>query len=317
MDSEHIKTISRGTFLRSAGLITVGLMCAPREIFAQTSPVTTIVNEAVKSPVTVQALRGNIHLLEGSGGNIAVFNGADGKLMVDGGISVSKKKIVAAMAKISDQPLKYLINTHWHFDHADGNEWLHNAGAKIIAHENTKKNLSKTIRVKDWNYTFKPHNKAGLPEEVFHKARVLKFNGADIQLQYYQPAHTDCDISVYFPEADVLHVGDTWWNNYYPFIDHDSSGNINGMIAASNYNLALSTDKTIIIPGHGPVGNKSQLKLFRDMLVTVKERVSKLKKEGRSLKETIAAKPTASFDAKFGQFVVDGAFFTRLVYAEV
>jgi glyoxylase-like metal-dependent hydrolase (beta-lactamase superfamily II) len=213
--------------------------------------------------------------------------------------------------------LKYLINTHWHFDHADGNEWVHNAGAKIIAHENTKKNLSKTIRVKDWDYTFEPHTKAGLPEEVFSHEHSLQFNGSAIHMKHYKPAHTDCDISVYFPESDVLHVGDTWWNNYYPFIDHDTGGNVDGMIAASNHNLSITTDKTIIIPGHGAVGNKTQLRQFQDMLVTVKERVTRLKKEGRSLKSTIAAKPTANFDATFGKFVLDGDFFTRLVYAEI
>jgi glyoxylase-like metal-dependent hydrolase (beta-lactamase superfamily II) len=316
MDNSQVNTISRGQFLRSAGLFTVGLMFVPREIFAQTSPVITIMNEAAKSPITVEALRGNIHVLRGSGGNIAVFNGTEGKLMVDAGISVSKVKIVAAMAKISNQPLKYLINTHWHFDHVDGNEWLHKAGAKIIAHENTKKNLSKTVRVKDWDYTFKPHNKAGLPVEVFNKHHSLKFNGEDIQMGHYDPAHTDCDISVYFPNADVLHVADTWWNNYYPFIDHDTGGRLDGMIQACEHNLSITTNKTIIIPGHGAVGNKGQLREFRDMLVTVKERVSMLKKEGRSLKETIAAKPTAKFDATFGKFVVDGAFFTKLVYVE-
>lgn len=310
-------TFSRSQFLRAAGILSAGLLIAPRKVFSQTSPVITIINEAAKSPIVVQALRGNIHVLEGSGGNIAVFNGMDGKLMVDAGISVSQKKIETALARISNQPVKYLINSHWHFDHADGNEWIHNAGATIIAHENTKKNLSKTIRVKDWNYTFKPHSKAGLPQRTFHKDDTLKFNGSEIQMKHYAPAHTDCDISIYFPEADILHVADTWWNNYYPFIDHDSGGNLDGMIAASNHNIDITTDNTIIIPGHGAVGNRNQLVQFRDMLVAVKERVSKFKKEGRSLQETIAAKPTANFDKTFGKYVLDGAFFTRLVYVEV
>jgi glyoxylase-like metal-dependent hydrolase (beta-lactamase superfamily II) len=317
MGTDQINKFSRGQFLRLAGLTTVGLIIAPREIFAQSSPVISIINDAAKSPIVVQALRGNLHVLQGSGGNIAVFNGPKGKLMVDAGISVSKEKIAAALSKISPNPLKYLINTHWHFDHADGNEWVHRAGAKIIAHENTKVNLSKTITVKDWNYTFKPHNKAGIPEVVFQKDYLMKFNGENIELKYYPPAHTNCDISVYFPHADVLHVADTWWNNYYPFIDHDTGGNVDGMIAACEHNLKVTTDHTIIIPGHGAVGNKTQLVQFRDMLVTVKDRVSRMKKEGRSLNETLAAKPTASFDQQFGQYVIDGTFFTRLVYQEV
>ncbi|QNA46699.1 MBL fold metallo-hydrolase [Lacibacter sediminis] len=310
-------TITRGQFLRFAGIITAGLTFAPREIFAQESPVTTIIAAAAKDPVIVQLLRGNIHLLEGSGGNIAVFDGPEGKLMVDAGISVSQKKIMASLSKISTKPTKYLINTHWHFDHADGNEWVHNTGATIIAHANTKKNLSKTITVKDWNYTFKPHTKAGLPTVVFQKEHTLKFNGSAIQLRYYPPAHTDSDISVYFPSADVLHVGDTWWNAHYPFIDHDSGGNLDGMINACTQNLAMSTDKTLIIPGHGAVGNRTDLLEYRDMLVSVKEHVSKLKKSGMSLNATIDAKPTKVFDSKFGNFVLNGAFFTKLVYADV
>lgn len=317
MNSEQKNKISRSHFLRSTGIIAAGLMFIPRQLLAQTSPVILIKNAAAKDPVLVKALRGNIHLLEGSGGNIAVFRGRDGKLLVDGGIAVSQKKITDALSGISNEPLKYLINTHWHFDHTDGNEWLHNGGATIIAHENTAKNLSKTITVKDWNYTFDPLPKGGLPTTVFSKEHTLKFNGAEIQMKHYEAAHTDSDISVYFPEADVLHVADTWWNSYYPFIDHSSGGTLNGMIEASDKNVGMSTDKTIIIPGHGAVGNRSQLQEYRDMLVSIRESVSKLKKAGRSLTETISAKPTAAFDAKYGNFVVDPAFFTRLVYADV
>jgi hypothetical protein len=112
-------------------------------------------------------------------------------------------------------------------------------------------------------------------------------------------------------------VADTWWNSYYPFIDHDSGGKLDGMINACNHNLAVATDKTIIVPGHGAVGSRSQLMEFRDMMVSVKEKVSKLKKSGRTLEETVAAKPTAAFDEKFGKYVLNGAFFTKLVYADV
>ena len=317
MNTEQKVNISRGHFLRTAGLITAGIIFAPKEIFAQESPVITIKNAAAKTPITVFPLRGNIHVFEGSGGNIAVFNGPEGKLMVDAGIAVSQPKIVAAMNKISVEPLKYLIDTHWHFDHTDGNEWVQQAGATIIGHENTKKNLSKTITVKDWNYTFQPHPKEGLPIIIFKDEHTLKFNGEEIHMKYYQPAHTDSDISVYFPHGDVLHVADTWWNSYYPFIDHSSGGALNGMINACNHNIKITTNKTIIIPGHGAVGNRGQMIEYRDMLVTVKENVSKLKKAGRSLNETIAAKPTAQYDKKFGGFVLDGAFFTKLVYADV
>ncbi|MDN3654205.1 MBL fold metallo-hydrolase [Ferruginibacter paludis] len=317
MNKEQTNKISRVGFLRSVGIITAGTILMPRSLFAQNSPVITIKNEAAKASISVQSLRGNIYLLQGSGGNIAVFNGPEGILMVDGGIAVSRKKIAAAIKGISTKPIKYLINTHWHFDHAEGNEWIHKTGATIIAHENTKKNLGSKITVKDWNYTFPPAPKEALPTIIFRDEHKLKFNGTEIQMKYYKPSHTDCDISVYFPGADILHVGDTWWNAHYPFIDHDSGGTIDGMIEASNYNLSVTTDKTMIIPGHGAVGNRNQLLQFRDMLVAVREKVGALKKDGRTMQETVDAKPTAAFDAQYGNFVLNGAFFTKLVYADV
>jgi glyoxylase-like metal-dependent hydrolase (beta-lactamase superfamily II) len=317
VDSQQKNSISRGRFLRSAALLATGFVLAPRELFAQTSPVITIRNEAANALIRVKALRGNIHLLEGSGGNIAVFHGQEGKLMVDSGIAVSQKKIRDTLSGISQDPIKYLVNTHWHFDHVEGNQWLHKAGATIIAHKNTRINLSKTISVKDWNYTFSPSRKGALPTTIFSNEHTLIFNGSEIQMRYYPAAHTDSDISVYFSEADILQTGDIWWNNHYPFIDHSSGGRLDGMINAVNYLLKQSTNKTIIIPGHGAAGNKKQLQEFSNMLVAIKENVSKLKKAGRSLSETIAAKPTAAYDPKFGKFLVDGASFTRLVYADV
>ena len=312
------KTFSRAQFLRVGGIVAAGLLLNPRRVFAQqTSPVIKIKNAAAVDPVNVQALRGNLHVLSGSGGNIAVFNGTEGKLLVDAGIGVSKPKIVKALDSISNQPLKYLINTHWHFDHADGNEWVHQAGATIISHRQTRKNLASTIHVEDWSYTFQPAPAGALPSVLFDSEHKLQFNGTSIHMRKFEPAHTNCDISVHFPHADVLHVADTWWNAYYPFIDHSTGGSLDGMIAACDYNISNTTDKTIIIPGHGAVGNRSELKQFRDMLVTIRHNVSKLKKEGRSLAAAVSAKPTAAFDDKFGKFVVDGDFFTKLVYADV
>jgi glyoxylase-like metal-dependent hydrolase (beta-lactamase superfamily II) len=224
----------------------------------------------------------------------------------------------AAFAGLGTEPVTHLINTHWHFDHADGNTSLNSVGAKIIAHENTRKHLSVIQRVEDWDYNFLPLQSGGIPSEVFANERELKLNGSSIRLKYYGPAHTDGDISVTFHEADVLHTADTYWNGIYPFIDYSTGGSIDGMIAASEANLAATTDKTIIIPGHGkPVSNRRELSEFRDMLVAIRENVAALKKQGRSRDETVAVKPTAAFDAKWGNFVIDPGFFTRLVYEGV
>ena len=143
----------------------------------------------------------------------------------------------------------------------------------------------------------------------------MKLNSSTIVLSYYGPAHTDSDISVKFSEADILHTGDTYWNGVYPFIDYSTGGSIEGMIRATEFSLKAVTDKTIVIPGHGkPVSNRVELAAYRDMLVAIHENVATLKRQGHSLEEAIAAKPTAAYDAKWGQFVITPEFFTRLVY---
>jgi len=279
-----------------------------------TSPVIKINEAAATSDVTVEQLRGNLSVLFGSGGNIVVLNGPDGKLLVDDGIAVSKDKIQAALDRISAEPIKYVINTHWHWDHTDGNEWVHNQGATIIAHENVLKRLSATTRVEDWNYTFQPWPMSGRPTLTFKTEKTLNFDGETVLIKHLGQGHTDGDAFVYFPESDVLVLGDNFWNGIYPFIDNGVGGGIDGMIRWVNASLALATDKTIIVPGHGPVGNKAQLAEFRDMLVTVRNKVAVLKDQGKPLNQIITAKPTAAYDAKWGNFVIDPAFFTRLVY---
>jgi glyoxylase-like metal-dependent hydrolase (beta-lactamase superfamily II) len=241
-----------------------------------------IKDSAAVSPIVTHTLRNNISVLEGSGGNIAVLTGPDGKVLIDAGIGVSRPQITKALANLGADPITHLINTHWHFDHADGNAWLNSVGVKIIAQENTRKYLSEVQRVEDWDYNFLPLPSSGIPSEVFSTERSLRLNGVSIALKHYGAAHTDSDISVHFREADVLHVADTFWNGVYPFIDYSTGGSIDGMIAASNANLAATTDQTIIIPGHGkPVSNKSELTEFRDMLVAIRQNVATLKRQAR------------------------------------
>jgi glyoxylase-like metal-dependent hydrolase (beta-lactamase superfamily II) len=278
---------------------------------------------AAKAPIQLHKLRGNITVIEGSGGNIAVLTGADGKLFVDAGITATRPRILNAVNKLNRDPIKHLINTHWHFDHTDGNEWLNEQGAAILAHENTHKRLQLAMRVEDWEYSFPAPPLAAVPSEVFSTEKTLNLNRSTLHLKYYGPAHTDSDISVAFTEADILHCGDTFWNGFYPFIDYSSGGSIDGMIRAAESNVGAVSDKTIVIPGHNmpgrasPVSNKTELASFRDMLVAIRANVAKLKEQGCSLDEIIAAKPTATFDAKWGQFLITPAFFTKLVYEGV
>jgi glyoxylase-like metal-dependent hydrolase (beta-lactamase superfamily II) len=304
--------IGAATFASSAGWLT------PSEVFAQSRNIVDSIRSAsAEAPIKVHKLRNNISMLEGSGGNIGVLTGPDGKILVDAGITASRPRILEALGRLSNDPVRYLINTHWHFDHADGNEWLRKEGATIIAHENTRKHLAEATWVEDWDFNFPPSPAGAVPSEVVATDRTLNANGATLALKHYGPSHTDGDLSVTFQEADILHTGDTYWNGFYPFIDYSTGGSLDGTIRAAEANLSAATDRMIVIPGHGPVSNKAELKAYRDMLVDVREKVAALKKQGRSLDETIAAKPTAAYDAKWGQFAVNPTLFTKLVYMGV
>ncbi len=256
------------------------------------------------SDLVVEPLRGNISVLMGTGGNVTVLSGIEGKFLVDAGISKSKDKLKAALDKISSSPLKYVVNTHWHWDHTDGNAWLHATGATIVAHKNTHKHLTETTHVNAWNWTFDPVPTGARPTLIIDNEKTFNFAGTKIEVGNFGHGHTDGDLWVYFKEADVLALGDTFWNGIYPYIDNEDGGSIDGAIKWANKAVAHVTDHTIVIPGHGAVGTRAQLIEFRDMLVTVRKNVADLKKQGKSLDQIIAAKPTAAFDAKWGEFRV-------------
>ncbi|AOB32263.1 cyclase [Bordetella sp. H567] len=265
--------------------------------------------------IVVQPLRDDVTVLMGSGGNITVLSGPDGKFLVDAGISKSQQKLRSVLEKIGPSPLKYVVNTHWHWDHTDGNAWLHEAGATIVAQQNTHKHLTEVTHVNAWNWTFDPVPAAARPTLLIDREKTFDFDGTRIQVENFGGGHTDGDLWVYFEKADVLALGDTFWNGIYPYIDNEDGGSIDGAIKWANKAIDRTTDHTLLVPGHGAVGTRTQLIEFRDMLVTVRNNVAALKQQGKSLDEIIAAKPTAAFDAKWGNFVFNGDQFTRMVYA--
>jgi glyoxylase-like metal-dependent hydrolase (beta-lactamase superfamily II) len=298
--NEQLPSDTRRRFLKSTTIAaTVGVL-APRNLFSQQEGLVEKARRtAATDTITVQELRGNIHVLMGAGGNITVVPGRDGKLLIDAGFAGARPRISAALAAISADPIKHLINSHWHFDHTDGNDWLHSEGAAILAQTNTRKHLLVDTRVEGWNFTFKASPPGAIPSEVFDDERTVRLNGYTLVLKHYAPAHTDADISVHFTEADILLVADTFWNGFYPFIDYSTGGSIDGMIRATELNLTKVTAKTIVIPGHGAIGDKSQLAFYHDVLAGAREKVAALKKQGKSLDEIVAAKPTAATDAQW------------------
>jgi glyoxylase-like metal-dependent hydrolase (beta-lactamase superfamily II) len=314
--------ITRRHFLGYSAALSTSAWLAPRVLFAQEEakePEMVLKARAASATakITTQKLRDGVSALLGSGGNIAVLIGPEGKLLVDSGISTSQPQITEALAAISPDPIQHLINTHWHYDHTDGNLWMHSAGATIIAHERTLRRLSSPQVIPIFNATFPAQPAGALPTKTFTDSELLKINGATLELSHYDPAHTDTDIAVHFTDADILHTGDTWFSAGYPFIDYATGGHIDGMIRATTRNLAVGTNSTIVIPGHGPVGDKKGLSDTLDMLTAIREKVATIKKQGKTVDEAVAAKPTAQFDEKWGKGFVTPEMFVKLVYQGV
>jgi glyoxylase-like metal-dependent hydrolase (beta-lactamase superfamily II) len=320
-DGLKMQTVTRRAFLGSSAAVTAGAFLSPRFLFAQQAELPAVIVQGratgATAKITTQKLRGNVTALMGSGGNIAVLTGPQGKLLVDSGYSTSQPQITEALAALGADRVTHLINTHWHFDHTDGNEWMHTAGATILAHDKTKERLSTTQTIAAFHATIPASPAGAIPTQTFAETHTLKLNGETLNLAHYRPAHTDTDISIHFKNADVLHAGDTWFNGFYPFIDYSTGGNIDGMIAAADRTLKMTSATTIIIPGHGPIGNKAQLSEYHDMLVAVRESVAGLKKQGKSQEEVIAAKPSAAYDAKWGGGFMKPEVFLGLVYQGV
>jgi glyoxylase-like metal-dependent hydrolase (beta-lactamase superfamily II) len=316
MIDESSAGISRRRFVATGGATVAAACLTPRSLFAEEENlVEHAFKEAAIAKLSVKALRRNISVIYGAGGNIAVLTGPDGKLLIDAEIVTARPNVSAAIASINGDPIKQLINTHWHFDHTGGNDWVHQAGASILAQENTRKHLLQNTRVElVWKYTFPAAPPGAIPTTVFAEDHTVHANDSTLVLKHYLPAHTDSDISVHFTEADILHTGDTFWNRSYPYIDYSTGGSIDGAIRAAEANLAKVTGNMIVIPGHGEASSKADLVLFRDVLVGIRDKVAALKKQGRSMQEIIAAKPGARTDEEWGQSFISPSAFIELVY---
>ncbi len=254
-----------------------------------------------------------VWMLTGSGGNLGLSAGEDAVFLVDDQYAPLTEKIRAAIDAISARPVKFVLNTHWHGDHTGGNENLGKAGALIVAHDNVRKRMSSAQFIEFMRMTTKPDPKEALPVVTFSAGATFHLNGDEIRAFHVPRAHTDGDTIVHFAKSDVIHMGDVYFNGLYPFIDTSSGGTVDGVIDAVNQALALATDKTRIIPGHGPLADKAGLRAYRDMLVAVSGRIKQMIREGRKLEEITASKVTADFDEKWGKGFIPPHKFAEMI----
>jgi glyoxylase-like metal-dependent hydrolase (beta-lactamase superfamily II) len=317
--------LTRRRLLQSTGALagTALIHCYASDVWAAQAPAASSAKagvealaarraELAKIPITRTRLTDRVELLAGPGGNVLVLHGPDGLLLVDNFVRPAWPQLKSTLDAIGGR-ITTAIDTHWHYDHADNNASLRRAGAAIVAHANTKTRLSQTHDIIGLHMD--PEPPEALPTETFTDTRTLQANGEDVTLRYVRPAHTDTDIAVRFAKANVVHLGDLFFNGVYPFIDASTGGNINGMVAAAETALAAADTQTRIVPGHGPLGDRVALERYRTMLATVRDRVGALKSSGKALADVQAAKPSAAFDAEWGKGFMGPDAFVALVYS--
>jgi cyclase len=269
----------------------------------------------MEGDLIVTPVRGSVYLMEMEpAGNLGATVGEDGAFVIDDQFAPMTGRIIAAVAELTDQPIRYVLNTHWHGDHTGSNENFGALGHTIIAHDNVHARMSSD----QYHLVFKqgtpPHPVAALPVITFSETMTFHFNDDTIHVIHVPKAHTDGDSIFYFEKADVMHTGDAFINRGYPLIDIASGGTIKGQIEATNKMLEFVGPDTIIIPGHGPLADRARMIEIRDMLVAARTAVVRLLEQGMSEDEIVAAKPLAHLDDKWAQGIVKGRLFTRIVY---
>ena len=273
------------TFVATLALLIAGLLQA---------------QDAAEVQIQTIPLRGGLYVLVGQGGNILVSTGADGGYLIDDQFAPLNEKIRAALQKISVPSVRFVINTHWHGDHTGGNERFAETGALIVAQDNVRKRMSVDQFLSALDRTVPAAPGRALPVITFSQEVSLHFNGDSARIVHLPHAHTDGDALVFFPKANVLHMGDVFFNGLYPFIDLESGGGIDGYLAGIEKGLSLADEHTQVVPGHGPLSDRGGLRAFGEMLKGFRDRIKRLKDQGKSLAEVQAAAPTAAFDEKLG-----------------
>ena len=264
-------------------------------------------------PIQPHPLAKNVTLFAGPGGNVVVLHGSDGLIVVDTFVAPAWPKFQESLKRFG-APVKFVINTHWHFDHTDNNAQFRAGGATLVAHENTKLRMTQPHHLAILELDFAPSPAAALPQRVFKEGYKLEANGERLAVTHVPPAHTDGDVVVQFETSNVLHTGDVFFNGVYPYVDGSTGGRIDGMIEAAGRLLSLADADTKIVPGHGPLGTKADLAKYHDMLSQAADRVRKLRASGKSVEDAIAAKPFADLEADWGKGRLNGDTFVKVVY---
>jgi cyclase len=267
-----------------------------------------------KVQVKTEKLSATTYMLTGAGGNLGVSVGNDAVFLVDDEFAPLTPKIKAALAKLSRKPVKFVLNTHWHFDHTGGNENFGKAGALIVAHDNVRKRMSTEQFIEFLGMPIKAAPEPALPIVTFMTDVTFHVNGDEVHAFHVANAHTDGDAIVHFRKSNVIHLGDVFFNKLYPFIDTTSGGTVDGMIAAVDRVLAMANDDTKLIPGHGPLATKGDLRNYREMLAAISTRVKTQMKDGKGLPEVIASKPSAEFDETWGKGFIPPNKFVEMLW---
>ena len=258
-----------------------------------------------------------VYMLVGEGGNIGVSAGEDGVFLIDDQFAPLTTKIKAAIEKITDKPVRFLLNTHWHFDHTGGNENFGKSGTIIVAHNHVRERLSTDQVMKVFDREFPASPAAALPIITFGDTVTFHLNGHTLHTFHVEQAHTDGDSVIHFREANVIHTGDIYFNGIYPFIDTEHGGSLDGMIVATERILAIANSDTKIIPGHGPLSNRAELVAYRRMLLDVRTRTYAAIQKGETLESFIAAQPTADYDKTWGKGFLSPEKFLTIVYQDL
>ena len=272
------------------------------------SPVAGLLLAVASSPLLAQnfdtvqvrpvSVAPGLYMLMGAGGNIGVSAGPDGVFLVDDQYAPLTEKIVAAIRSFSDRPIRFVLNTHWHGDHTGGNENMGKAGVLLVAHDNVRRRMSVDQFQEAFNRTVPAAPEGALPVVTFTETVTFWLNDDEIHAFHVDNAHTDGDAIIHFRRSHTVHMGDTYFNGLWPFIDIASGGSVDGMIGAADTVLKLVRNDTRIIPGHGPLSNPAELRAFRDMLAAIRDRVRAEIAQGKTVEQVLAGNVTAQWDAK-------------------